>query len=413
MRNIDKFKVGLIVFIQFTCFAINGQNNNINLTGIVVNTYSEPIAHAYILYKGLKEYVHTNIDGEFSLSIPNKKIKDIWVGSPGYLLKRINISQNLKNSNKLLKIELESESYLINEVVIPAKRLYDGKRVIVKAFNEINSTFINSNFTSDIYILQTIKEDKTIKKYREAFYSVFHKSGYSKLLKSNRIKEKVYSGQIRETKDFSVNKQQPDYPSISNHYWFFYYDLCKYKPELLKNLNNYSCYIIDSLEKDDLMLINCKQLKDTIAGKSRYNYKTDYLISISLKNNIIRSITETTSFYYKEFSKQKWRRRVFSTLIRANYTPYQNNNYLSKMTFDFIDKGIISDTLGNTIKNKSIYISTFLKTNRVNIDKRVKIKESIYPVYSENFWKDKSLHFNRNFYCKKMFNNGKVSFSKN
>ncbi len=84
-----------------------------DITGIVTDAKGEPIIGANVLEKGSTNGTITDIDGRFSLSVPNKST--LVISYIGYTTKSIVVG----NQN-VINIQLEEDTHNLNEVVVTA-----------------------------------------------------------------------------------------------------------------------------------------------------------------------------------------------------------------------------------------------------------------------------------------------------
>ena len=99
----------LILLMLFCCFTAMAQQSTVK--GIVVDSNGEPVIGASVVLKGNNSIgTITDIDGNFSLSVPNNAV--LVVSFVGMQTKEVNASKNL------MKIELVDDSQQLEEVVV-------------------------------------------------------------------------------------------------------------------------------------------------------------------------------------------------------------------------------------------------------------------------------------------------------
>lgn len=101
------------VFLLLICQITAAQHV---ITGVVKDTYKEPLPGANIIIKGLKRGTETQWDGTFKLSIPNNEAV-LVISSIGFKSKEINIEK----SQNHITIYLEEENVALADVTINAK----------------------------------------------------------------------------------------------------------------------------------------------------------------------------------------------------------------------------------------------------------------------------------------------------
>lgn len=115
----NKLFVALFIIVANVQFAIS---QNMKATGYITDSKSgESVIGAYILDKTSGNTCVSNKFGYFSLNVNSKKLS-LRCSSVGYKLKFIDVNIN---SDTILNIELEPETYELKEVVVNGKQLED------------------------------------------------------------------------------------------------------------------------------------------------------------------------------------------------------------------------------------------------------------------------------------------------
>ena len=109
----------LLVVLFFVPFFATAQlNGSVILSGRIVGENHEPLASASVSVKGASKGTITDSTGKFSLIINQKFPFKIVVSSVGFAPQEIEI----KNETSKLSIQLTSQTFLANEVVVTATR---------------------------------------------------------------------------------------------------------------------------------------------------------------------------------------------------------------------------------------------------------------------------------------------------
>ena len=109
----------LVLLFLFPVIAFAQLNGTVILSGKVVGENHEGLAAASIAVKGMSKGTVTDSSGKFSLVINQKFPFTVVVTSVGFSPQEIEI----KNINSKLAIQLTSQTFLANEVVITASRV--------------------------------------------------------------------------------------------------------------------------------------------------------------------------------------------------------------------------------------------------------------------------------------------------
>ncbi|GAB6013189.1 SusC/RagA family TonB-linked outer membrane protein [Viscerimonas tarda] len=96
----------------FNFAVLNAQTGgNIPITGLVKDTYGEPVIGASVVVKGTTNGAVTDLNGKFTLSVPEKGT--LIISFLGFIPKEINV-----NSEKHIDVILEENQQLLDEVVV-------------------------------------------------------------------------------------------------------------------------------------------------------------------------------------------------------------------------------------------------------------------------------------------------------
>ncbi|MCD7938304.1 MAG: TonB-dependent receptor [Tannerellaceae bacterium] len=81
------------------------------VSGTVVDEFGEPVIGANIIEKGTLNGVITNIDGEYSLSVPGNAV--LQISYIGYITREINVANRLR-----VDVQLDEDSQALDEVIV-------------------------------------------------------------------------------------------------------------------------------------------------------------------------------------------------------------------------------------------------------------------------------------------------------
>lgn len=107
-----KKNIAIILGCLLSLFAANGYAQSINVTGTVLDELNEGLPGASVSVKGTNQGTVTDLDGKFSINVPNSK-SVLIVSFIGYETKEITVG-----SQRNIQIKMKDDSKLIDEVVI-------------------------------------------------------------------------------------------------------------------------------------------------------------------------------------------------------------------------------------------------------------------------------------------------------
>lgn len=99
-----------IVFFSMLLITVSAYAQNRVITGKIVDNNGEPVAGANVIIKGTSEGTMSDIDGNFTLSVPNKAV--LHVSFIGYIEQEVAVAG--KNT---LNILLKEDNKMLEEVV--------------------------------------------------------------------------------------------------------------------------------------------------------------------------------------------------------------------------------------------------------------------------------------------------------
>ncbi len=118
--NITKLCFGIILTFAFAMSVI-AQNTTHTVTGIVVDESGEPIIGAAVMVEGTSTGTVTDIDGKYSINVPNKgTLKITFIGY---------VPQTISDWTKAGKVILKEDQMKLDEVVVVGYGTQKGKNV--------------------------------------------------------------------------------------------------------------------------------------------------------------------------------------------------------------------------------------------------------------------------------------------
>ena len=110
MKNLSK--VFLLCFITLFAFAAQSMGQGKNITGQVVDALNESMPGVNVQVKGTTNGTITNIDGKFSISVPNSKSVLVFTFI-GYSKQEIVVGNQTK-----INVQLKEDAQNLDEVVV-------------------------------------------------------------------------------------------------------------------------------------------------------------------------------------------------------------------------------------------------------------------------------------------------------
>lgn len=129
MKNIERINCCLL-FLVFTTFQILA--NSIEIKGIVVDESNTPLTGVSVIIKGTLVGTITNLDGEFTIQIPEKQ------GILVFSMIGFDIEEKVLQNNSTIKVVLKENTQLIEEVVVIGYG-HQKKETITGSINSIAS----------------------------------------------------------------------------------------------------------------------------------------------------------------------------------------------------------------------------------------------------------------------------------
>src|SRR6186997_329611 len=116
--NLQFMRKLLLVFFLFPIAVFAQLNGTVILSGRIVGENHEGLANASIYVKGVAKGTISDSTGRFSLVINQRFPFTLVISSVGFATQELEI----KNSGSKLAIQLTSQTFLANEVVVTASR---------------------------------------------------------------------------------------------------------------------------------------------------------------------------------------------------------------------------------------------------------------------------------------------------
>jgi hypothetical protein len=284
----------------------------------------QPVPFASIGIIGLPRGTSSNIDGEFSISVPATfSMKVTCLGYESIILNSI---------EEIKLIELKPVATQLEEVVI-LSRAVNPSKIVQKAFARIPNNYNTKSFLQKFFYRQYSKTDATYERLIEASVDLWKEGGYKKLRTSSGENEGLRVTQLRRSLDIKgmVQGQTPIF--FGNILQTDFASYQKSKPaEYLS--------VFDEVSN---LKIDFNRYKFTFSGITRYDGQEVYQINYeSLPDSIL-----TTSGYVK--------------------TPSAKGSlFITTDTYAFIKTEDVRDDGLNTIKSSAYYL---------------KHKENYYPYH--------------------------------
>jgi hypothetical protein len=180
----------VIIIITIYCLPLSGRSqNSIQFSGIILDKGGLGIPYAHLLIKSQQKGTISNAEGRFVISISEDKESFVLVVSCiGYKTSSVNFD---RGNTKGLKIYLEQETSLLNEVVV---RPSDNRELIREAIRKIPINYPASPSSLSGFYRESLRYDSTRYVYisegvlqaKKESYKEPQRSGQVKLLKARK-----------------------------------------------------------------------------------------------------------------------------------------------------------------------------------------------------------------------------------
>ncbi|MFT3993468.1 MAG: carboxypeptidase-like regulatory domain-containing protein [Dysgonomonas sp.] len=133
----------ILVILSFLLLPIYGQNNR-TIKGVVVDeNLDEPLIGVSIILKGTTSGTATDIDGEFSLTLPDNNNKTLVISYLGYITQEIEI-----DNKSTYKIVLKESAQTLDEVVVMAYGIQTRKSLTMASTSVVREQADKKKSTS-------------------------------------------------------------------------------------------------------------------------------------------------------------------------------------------------------------------------------------------------------------------------
>lgn len=109
-----KKSINIILGCLFALYSLQGYAQGITVTGRVIDEYNEGLPGASVSIKGVKKAVATNLEGKFTISVPDAKSVLVF-SFIGYQTK-----EEVVGNRRTMEVKLKDNSGLLDEVVVVA-----------------------------------------------------------------------------------------------------------------------------------------------------------------------------------------------------------------------------------------------------------------------------------------------------
>jgi hypothetical protein len=187
--------MGKIAGYWLLIFSITGYAQ-VRITGKIIDRDSrQPIPFASIGIVGTSQGTSSNIDGEFSLVIPDKA--SIKVSCVGY------VSAIITNPEQMKLIELTPYAIELQEIVVTSKSV-NPSMVVRRALASIRKNYPQESFCQRFFYRHYCKDDDRYGRLIEAFVDVWKHSGYRSFRRFGGEREEIRVTHLRRSLDNTV-----------------------------------------------------------------------------------------------------------------------------------------------------------------------------------------------------------------
>lgn len=255
-----------LTFFIMVYFMGHGQQK---IEGRVIDRETgKPVPFASVGVLGTASGTSSNLEGEFSLAIPEgAKLK---ISCVGYVSLVVNTPEEMR------LIQLTPFTIELNEIVV-THRTINARRVVLKAFSNINRNYSGKSFNQQYFYRHYCKDDSVYGRLIEAFIDVWKYQGYKPFRKKAGEKEEMRVTQLRRSLDNTIAAQ--GHTPISLHS-ILQNDIVAY--QLLEKSNYLSLYTDISNLRTDF-----ENFTFTFDGITAFDGRDVYKISYHYKEDSI------------------------------------------------------------------------------------------------------------------------------
>jgi hypothetical protein len=282
MKHLDMKKILslILLLIPVYCFS------SVTLNGKLIDTKGNPLPYANIFIKNSSIGVISNLEGEFSISIPERYIESSLVfSSMGFKTKEVLV--NVFKKQESHNIKLETAFVNLDEVTIKIKAT-NANEIVQKALDHYEDNFPTTPFIGKAFLRHT---EKTKTKYKwlidaaiEVYDPGFNQPSKEIKLNINEIKRSIdnrsidtasiYGFYLSEVKNIAFKKSLERGNSLKNEDPKEIQKSINFEDNRLSNPNK--------LFSSDLNVIRYYKQKDAIFDKNtlrKHNFKIDTVLS--------------------------------------------------------------------------------------------------------------------------------------
>jgi len=192
----ERRRIGLVVISLVMATAVYGQQK---VEGKVVDRETgKPIPFASIGILGTAMGTSSNLDGEFSLLIPEGA--SIKVSCVGY------VSLMVSSPDDMKVIRLTPFTIELNEIVV-THRPINARKVVQRALASTGRNYTNQSFLQQFFYRHYCKDNSVYGRLIEAFVDVWKHQGYKPFRKQAGDKEEIRVTHLRRSLDNTLAAQ--------------------------------------------------------------------------------------------------------------------------------------------------------------------------------------------------------------
>lgn len=147
------FKVGLLLLLLATGLVGRSQPGGYLVVGVVSDSVGSPVPFASVVVEGQPIGVSTDVNGRFRISIPASQNATLTVSCVGYKSVSVPIKTDANSQIVELKVKLEVNELLIDEIRVSSDRRWTGNIERVNARDISFMPNVSGNFESIIKLM--------------------------------------------------------------------------------------------------------------------------------------------------------------------------------------------------------------------------------------------------------------------
>ncbi len=366
---------------------------NIKITGKIINTKTQaPIPFVNIGVEGTRVGTITDMDGRFSLSVPEKyRNKYFVISAVGFESQRFSVAKNAGTDMGI--IEMKPKNFHIEEVEVQEKSLFPYK-VVKTAIDNINDNYIQMPLNYRVYYNFNSRVGIESKK-RELIALIYDSQGYTTRDYYQAYNFRNYEF-LQARRNFEINCLADGNTNFDD---LLSMDIVRTRGNVLdkNHLNSFELSLKEeTIFQDDSVYVISYSCSEPSLDKTGDFYATTYKGTLWItKDNfvVLKNETHVKASDYSRFGRSyfadpvlsEWNRQKVDYNFTVTYTPHAGIYYLNEITYhrEMISKHKKTGEINVVENDTRLEMLRFETQNPTEIVKR-SYHENI--AFDKSFW---------------------------